>query len=100
MKIRYGEKLLFFNISKKQKDNCITGISRVENRNTLDAVLSSSAGPHAEPSHFIFIIVETPALAASMTEQMTFRGILKGHNGWMTQIATTSQFPDMILSAS
>uniref|UniRef100_A0ABI7XUS4 Uncharacterized protein n=1 Tax=Felis catus TaxID=9685 RepID=A0ABI7XUS4_FELCA len=33
-----------------------------------------------------------------MTEQMTFRGILKGHNGWMTQIATTSQFPDVILS--
>uniref|UniRef100_A0AAG1VTQ6 Small ribosomal subunit protein RACK1 n=1 Tax=Oryctolagus cuniculus TaxID=9986 RepID=A0AAG1VTQ6_RABIT len=25
---------------------------------------------------------------------------LKGHNGWVTQIATTPQFPDMILSAS
>uniref|UniRef100_UPI004072FDBA Receptor of activated protein C kinase 1 n=1 Tax=Mus musculus TaxID=10090 RepID=UPI004072FDBA len=24
----------------------------------------------------------------------------KGHNGWVTQIATTPQFPDMILSAS
>uniref|UniRef100_A0A2K5RBA4 Small ribosomal subunit protein RACK1 n=1 Tax=Cebus imitator TaxID=2715852 RepID=A0A2K5RBA4_CEBIM len=33
-----------------------------------------------------------------MTEQMTLRGTLKGHNGWVTQIATTPQFPDMILS--
>uniref|UniRef100_A0A803JHG7 Small ribosomal subunit protein RACK1 n=1 Tax=Xenopus tropicalis TaxID=8364 RepID=A0A803JHG7_XENTR len=35
-----------------------------------------------------------------MTEQMTLRGTLKGHNGWVTQIATTPQFPDMILSSS
>lgn len=35
-----------------------------------------------------------------MTEQMTLRGTLKGHNGWVTQIATTPQYPDMILSAS
>uniref|UniRef100_A0A4W3HT93 Small ribosomal subunit protein RACK1 n=1 Tax=Callorhinchus milii TaxID=7868 RepID=A0A4W3HT93_CALMI len=35
-----------------------------------------------------------------MTEQMTLRGTLKGHKGWVTQIATTPQFPDMILSAS
>uniref|UniRef100_A0A8B9HJL6 Small ribosomal subunit protein RACK1 n=1 Tax=Astyanax mexicanus TaxID=7994 RepID=A0A8B9HJL6_ASTMX len=35
-----------------------------------------------------------------MTEQMTLRGTLKGHSGWVTQIATTPQFPDMILSAS
>uniref|UniRef100_A0A9J8C2T1 Small ribosomal subunit protein RACK1 n=1 Tax=Cyprinus carpio carpio TaxID=630221 RepID=A0A9J8C2T1_CYPCA len=35
-----------------------------------------------------------------MTEQMTVRGTLKGHSGWVTQIATTPQFPDMILSAS
>uniref|UniRef100_A0A8C5G9H5 Small ribosomal subunit protein RACK1 n=1 Tax=Gouania willdenowi TaxID=441366 RepID=A0A8C5G9H5_GOUWI len=35
-----------------------------------------------------------------MTEQMTVRGTLKGHNGWVTQIATTPQYPDMILSAS
>uniref|UniRef100_A0A4W4GR04 Small ribosomal subunit protein RACK1 n=1 Tax=Electrophorus electricus TaxID=8005 RepID=A0A4W4GR04_ELEEL len=33
-----------------------------------------------------------------MTEQMTLRGTLKGHSGWVTQIATTPQFPDMILS--
>uniref|UniRef100_A0A2K5FA77 Small ribosomal subunit protein RACK1 n=1 Tax=Aotus nancymaae TaxID=37293 RepID=A0A2K5FA77_AOTNA len=32
------------------------------------------------------------------TKQMTLRGTLKGHNSWVTQIATTPQFPDMILS--
>ncbi|XP_035583194.1 receptor of activated protein C kinase 1-like [Zalophus californianus] len=35
-----------------------------------------------------------------MTGQMTLRGTLKDHNGWVTQITTTPQFPDMILSAS
>nr|AAX54700.1 receptor of activated protein kinase C 1 [Branchiostoma belcheri tsingtauense] len=33
-------------------------------------------------------------------EQMTLRGTLKGHGNWVTQIATTPQHPDMILSAS
>lgn len=33
-------------------------------------------------------------------EQMTLRGTLQGHGGWVTQIATTPQYPDMILSAS
>jgi len=31
---------------------------------------------------------------------MTLRGTLKGHNGWVTQIATTPQDPNQILSAS
>lgn len=31
---------------------------------------------------------------------MTMKGQLKGHNGWVTQIATTLRYPDMILSAS
>ena len=35
-----------------------------------------------------------------MGEQMTLRGTLQGHGGWVTQIATTPQYPDMILSAS
>jgi len=35
-----------------------------------------------------------------MAEQLTLRGTLKGHNGWVTQIATTPMFPDMILSSS
>uniref|UniRef100_A0A4X2K373 Small ribosomal subunit protein RACK1 n=1 Tax=Vombatus ursinus TaxID=29139 RepID=A0A4X2K373_VOMUR len=35
-----------------------------------------------------------------MTEQGTLRGTLKGHNGWMTQIAMTPQFPVMTPTAS
>lgn len=35
-----------------------------------------------------------------MGEQMVMRGVLQGHGGWVTQIATTPQYPDMILSAS
>merc|ERR1712226_797426 len=35
-----------------------------------------------------------------MSEQMTLKGTLKGHNGWVTAIATTNENPDMILSAS
>nr|QJP22278.1 activated protein kinase c1 receptor [Mactra antiquata] len=34
------------------------------------------------------------------SEQMTLRATLIGHDGWVTQIATTPQYPDMILSAS
>ncbi|CAG0889628.1 unnamed protein product [Cyprideis torosa] len=33
-------------------------------------------------------------------EQMKLRGTLKGHNGWVTQIATNPKYPQMILSAS
>lgn len=33
-------------------------------------------------------------------EQMTLRGTLQGHSGWVTQIATNPQYPDIILSAS
>ncbi|KAG8519997.1 Receptor of activated protein C kinase 1 [Galemys pyrenaicus] len=51
-------------------------------------------------SRFILVAPATPAPSVAMTEQMTLRGTLKGHNGWVTQIATTPQFPDMILSAS
>ena len=34
------------------------------------------------------------------TDQLVLKGSLKGHNGWVTQIATSAQVPDMILSAS
>jgi len=34
------------------------------------------------------------------SEQMQLRGTLAGHGGWVTQIATTQEVPDMILSAS
>lgn len=35
-----------------------------------------------------------------MTEQVTLKGTLKGHTGWVTQIATSPQTPDQILSCS
>lgn len=35
-----------------------------------------------------------------MGDQLTLRGELKGHNGWITSIATTMQQPDMLLTAS
>lgn len=35
-----------------------------------------------------------------MTEQMTLKGTLKGHSGWVTQIATTPRYPEMIVSSS
>jgi len=31
---------------------------------------------------------------------LSLRGVLKGHNGWITAIATTPESPDMLLSAS
>jgi hypothetical protein len=33
-------------------------------------------------------------------EILTLKGTLEGHNGWVTQIATNHNFPNMILSAS
>lgn len=35
-----------------------------------------------------------------MGEQLTLRGTLVGHGGWITSIATTAEDPNMILSAS
>jgi len=35
-----------------------------------------------------------------MSEQLKLRGTLSGHNGWVTQIATTHETPDIILSSS
>ena len=35
-----------------------------------------------------------------MGEHLTLRGTLTGHGGWVTAIATTSEDPNMILSAS
>eukprot|EP00040_Diaphanoeca_grandis_P002000 m.20270 g.20270 ORF g.20270 m.20270 type:complete len:309 (+) comp12846_c0_seq1:42-968(+) len=35
-----------------------------------------------------------------MSEQLKLRGVLEGHGGWVTQIATTPEEPDMILSSS
>jgi len=36
----------------------------------------------------------------SSGDHLVLRGELKGHNGWVTSIATTLQAPDMLLSAS
>ena len=33
-----------------------------------------------------------------MTEQLTYRGQLEGHNGWVTAVATTAEDPNMILN--
>jgi len=33
-------------------------------------------------------------------EQLQYRGLMRGHNGWVTQIATNPNFPDTILSSS
>lgn len=35
-----------------------------------------------------------------MTEQLHLRGTLRGHNGWVTQIACNPKFPDTLLSSS
>ena len=35
-----------------------------------------------------------------MGEQLTLRGTLLGHGGWITSIATTAENPNMILTAS
>jgi len=35
-----------------------------------------------------------------MTEALTLKGVLKGHSGWVTSIATSSENPDMIISGS
>jgi guanine nucleotide-binding protein subunit beta-2-like 1 protein len=35
-----------------------------------------------------------------MSEVLSYRGHLEGHTGWVTQIATTPEAPDVVLSAS
>jgi len=35
-----------------------------------------------------------------MAEQVVLKGTLKGHSGWVTQIATTPRYPDMVTSSS
>ncbi len=36
----------------------------------------------------------------NMGDQLKLRGILSGHGGWVTAIATTAEDPSMILTAS
>ncbi|XP_067011263.1 small ribosomal subunit protein RACK1 [Anabrus simplex] len=35
-----------------------------------------------------------------MSESLVLRGTLRGHNGWVTQVATNPKYPDMLLSSS
>lgn len=35
-----------------------------------------------------------------MSESLQLRGTLRGHNGWVTQIAINPKYPDMIISSS
>src|ERR1700689_4627836 len=41
-----------------------------------------------------------PYFSSNMAEQLRFLGSLAGHKGWVTAIATSSENPDMILTAS
>src|ERR1700722_6538020 len=38
--------------------------------------------------------------ASAPSDHLGFKGELKGHNGWVTSMATTVQAPDLLLSAS
>merc|ERR1712142_395241 len=53
-------------------------------------------GPSLNP----FSSVDKTAKMSGGTEQLRLQGTLKGHNDWVTQIATTPSTPDMILSSS
>lgn len=46
--------------------------------------------------------LEEPSLETSKTkmESLRYLGSLQGHTGWVTAIATSSENPDMILTAS
>lgn len=37
---------------------------------------------------------------ALVQEHLMYRGVMRGHNGWVTQIATNPNYPEVILSAS
>ncbi|XP_045439792.1 LOW QUALITY PROTEIN: receptor of activated protein C kinase 1-like [Pipistrellus kuhlii] len=69
--------------------------SSTSSKNTQEGAAALS-----EVSRSILVAAATPTPATAVTEQMTLRGTLEGHNGWVTQIAATPQFPDMVLSAS
>ena len=48
----------------------------------------------------VFVSISIERSRVVMADQLRLRGTLKGHGGWVTQIATTPSVPDMILSAS
>merc|ERR1711963_322473 len=57
-------------------------------------------GGQAELSSLPIRLSATSDSTIMAQDQMTLRGTLEGHGGWVTQIATTSAYPNMVLSAS
>lgn len=59
-------------------------------------------GPPKAPSLACMPVLCTPppSTRSIMSEQFAPIGQLVGHGGWITQIATTQQYPDMVLTAS
>merc|ERR1712242_595123 len=43
---------------------------------------------------------QTKKFIMARQEVMTLKGSLEGHGGWVTQIATNPQFPEMLISSS
>src|ERR1700677_3480006 len=58
----------------------------------------SATGPNWSPAEGQSS--ERPYFLSNMAEQLRFLGSLAGHKGWVTAIATSSENPDMILTAS
>lgn len=57
----------------------------------------------SHPLPFSFQLVEYFARRipqTTMSESLRYLGSLQGHKGWITAIATSSENPDMILTAS
>jgi hypothetical protein len=42
----------------------------------------------------------SPIHLYTMSEALSFKGSLAGHSNWVTAVATSSENPDMILTAS
>jgi hypothetical protein len=47
-----------------------------------------------------FFSSETSFFPFRMSESIVLRGVMAGHEGWVTSIATTAEQPDMILTGS
>jgi hypothetical protein len=53
-------------------------------------------------SHLFFVVLHQKPTTTiiKMGEPLAFKGSLAAHAGWVTAIATSSENPDMILTAS
>ena len=60
--------------------------------------ITSALLPHErEKPHHFFFFANTSTI---MSDTLVYKGSLEGHGGWVTAIATSSENPDMILTAS